>query len=101
MILAVFSPIIVPIWGIATILFCIRVGHKTESVRLGWFFFLILGLLPIGFLFALIGSVIPVVVVAAAAGLVIILMILDWYSERLPDPQTSSEPRSAGDKRPK
>ncbi|MFI0193033.1 hypothetical protein ACH4PW_36610 [Streptomyces sp. NPDC017082] len=82
MILAALSPIFVPLWCVITGLFCIRIGRQSESARVGWFFFLVIGLLPIGTLFALIGSIIPVVVVAAIAVLVITLMFLDWYGER-------------------
>ncbi|WP_445526169.1 hypothetical protein [Streptomyces cyslabdanicus] len=91
LILVVLSPIIVPLWGIATGLFCIRIGQKTESVRLGWFFFLTVGLLPVGATFALLGAIIPAIVVAAIAGLIIILMILDWYGDDLSDPDPTRD----------
>ncbi|WP_330461062.1 hypothetical protein OIB37_31840 [Streptomyces sp. NBC_00820] len=85
MILAVLSPIIVPLWTIAAGLFCTRIGHKAESARLGWLFFIVLCPLPIGAMFALVGLTIPVVVAAVVVGLIIILMFLDWYGDRHSD----------------
>ncbi|MFG3208005.1 hypothetical protein [Streptomyces sp. NPDC048192] len=82
MTLAAFSPIIVPMWVSAVGLSCIRIGRKAKSVRLGWFLFLLVGLLPLGGMFALIGTFIPAVVIAVIAGLIIILTFLDWYSLR-------------------
>ncbi|MBY8870163.1 hypothetical protein [Streptomyces sennicomposti] len=82
MILATLSPIIVPLWIVASGLFCIRVGHKAESVRLGWFFFLILGLLPIGGLFAAIGKIMLAGVATGIGGIIVIMIILDWYGDR-------------------
>ncbi|MGW5335263.1 hypothetical protein [Streptomyces bauhiniae] len=82
MILAAFSPIIVPLWVIAAALFCSRIGRNTESVRLGWFFFLAVGVAPIGVMFAFLGLFAPAIVVGVIACLIIALMILDWYGDR-------------------
>jgi ABC-type multidrug transport system permease subunit len=82
MILAALSPIIVPLWVITSGLFCGSIGRKTESARSGWFFFLIVGLLPLGAMFAFVGVIAAAVVVAVVSALILILVFLDWYSER-------------------
>ncbi|MEU3839846.1 hypothetical protein AB0E88_07410 [Streptomyces sp. NPDC028635] len=83
MILAVLwlSPILVPLWVVAAGLLCRRIG-RTESARLGWVFFLGVGLLPVGGVFALVGLVTAALVVAAVAALVLVLIVLDWYGAR-------------------
>ncbi|BDH05785.1 hypothetical protein [Streptomyces seoulensis] len=92
--LAAFSPIIVPLWAIAAGLFSIRIGSKAKSLRLGWLFFLTLGLLPVAATFALLGAIAPLVVVGIIACMIIALMILDWYGDR------TSEPDSVHDRTP-
>ncbi|MFK0173514.1 hypothetical protein ACIQU5_32505 [Streptomyces sp. NPDC090306] len=82
MTLAALSPIVALLWIVAVGLICIRIGRKAKSARPGWISFLLVGLLPLGAMFAVIGATIPVVVIAAIAGLIIILGFLDWYSLR-------------------
>jgi hypothetical protein len=82
MTLAGLSPIVVLLWIGVVSFFCIRIGRKAKSARLGWFFFLLVGLLPLGAMFAVIGVMMPVFYIAVIAGLIIILAFLDWYGLR-------------------
>ncbi|MFH9677784.1 hypothetical protein ACH4L5_36825 [Streptomyces sp. NPDC017405] len=90
-ILASLAPIIAPLWGVATGLFCIRIGRKARSPRRGWFLFLMLGLLPVGGLFAALGLIAAVGVVAAIGGLIVFLIYLDWHGGRLPGGDSNHE----------
>ncbi|MET7289967.1 hypothetical protein [Streptomyces sp. NPDC005573] len=83
MTLAGLSPIVTIIWVGTAGVFCIHIGRKARSARLGWFLFILLGLMPMGAMFALIGAIVPAVVVAVTACLIIFLAVLERYGLRL------------------
>ncbi|MFK4112281.1 hypothetical protein [Streptomyces sp. NPDC002176] len=88
LVLAVFAPLIVPLWLIVSGVFCFHIGRNSGSVRLGWLFFMLLGPIPIGVMLAFIGAVVPAIAAGAVAGLIVILLILDRYGDDPADPDT-------------
>ncbi|MEU6815619.1 hypothetical protein [Streptomyces sp. NPDC046860] len=91
--LAALSPVVVPLWGVAAGLIGFRIGRRAESARLGWLFFLVVGLLPAGAVFALLGLTPLVFVVGIVAGLIALLLILDRFGDQTSamDPEVRDE----------
>ncbi|MFD4787781.1 hypothetical protein ACFWN1_12165 [Streptomyces sp. NPDC058459] len=81
----VFAPLIVPLRLVASGAPCFRVGRDSGSARLGRPFFLLLGPLPVGVMFASMGAVAPAVGAGTVAGLIAVLLLLDPLLDRYGD----------------
>ncbi|MFF9362748.1 hypothetical protein [Streptomyces griseoluteus] len=88
--------LVVPLWLMASGGFCFLIGRNSGSARMGWFFFLLLGPLPIGAVLAFTGAIVAAIAAGAVAGLLLFLLILDRYGDDPDDPSGAAADHLTG-----
>ncbi|TGN73894.1 hypothetical protein E5083_24200 [Streptomyces bauhiniae] len=78
--------LIVPLWLMASGVFCFLIGRNSGSARLGWLFFLLLGPLSLGAMLAFTGAIAAAITAGVVAGLLLFLLILDRYGDDPDEP---------------